>query len=138
MQSSYHHGRYYRVALSYIYRAIVVRVIDGDTAILDVDLGFYTTVRMSCRLVGINCREHDQPGGKEATAYTASLLPIGTEVVVTSVIPDKFAGRFDGHIELPDGRDVADVLVRAGFAAQWDGRGPRPVPPWPIPGGETA
>lgn len=121
------------MAPAYTYRATVVRVIDGDTAILDVDLGFYATVRMSCRLEGINCREHDQPGGKEAAAYTAGLLPIGTEVVVTSVAPDKFAGRFDGRIELPDGRDVAEALIRSGFAAQWNGQGPRPVPPWPIP-----
>ncbi len=116
--------------IRYAYRAAVVRVIDGDTVILDLDLGFYVTVRMSCRLLGINAIELHAPGGREARDYLVSLLPVGVTVDVVSVKPDKYAGRFDG-IVLAFGVDVGVAMVAAGFALPWDGLGARPVPTWP-------
>jgi endonuclease YncB( thermonuclease family) len=41
----------------YIYKCKIVRVVDGDTAILDIDLGFFTTIRRSCRLLKYNAPE---------------------------------------------------------------------------------
>lgn len=41
----------------YQYRFSLVRVIDGDTLVVDIDLGFYVTVRQTVRLVGINTPE---------------------------------------------------------------------------------
>jgi micrococcal nuclease len=110
----------------------VARVIDGDTVALDVDLGFGVWVLgRSFRLLGCNAREHDAPGGPEATANLAALLPVGTQVSVTSVHDDKYGGRYDASITLPDGRDLTSVLVSEQWAAPWDGIGPKPVPPWP-------
>jgi micrococcal nuclease len=119
--------------MMYEYKATVVRVVDGDTVLLDVDLGFYTYSRMSCRLAGINCRELNEPGGSQARGYLTSLLPVGAEVVVTSVKPDKYAGRFDAIVATSDGTIINNKMVEAGYAALWDGKGARPVPPWPIP-----
>lgn len=124
----------------YVYWARVVRCIDGDTVLLDIDLGHYVWVRLACRLMGagygVNARERSQPGGPEAGAYLAGLLPpVGGSVVVRSVAVDKYSGRFDGQIQLPDGRDAAEVMVAAGYAVAWDGKGRAPVPPWPIPAG---
>jgi micrococcal nuclease len=116
----------------YEYNATVVRVVDGDTVLLDVDLGFYTYVRMSCRLAGINCRELNEPGGSQARTYLASMLTAGAGVVVTSVKPDKYAGRFDAILTLK-GISINNEMVKTGYAAIWDGKGTRPVPPWPIP-----
>lgn len=116
----------------YEYKASVVRVVDGDTVLLDMDLGFYTYVRMSCRLAGLNCRELNEPGGSAAKTYLASLLPIGAELIVNSVKPDKYAGRFDAYLTLK-GTKINAKMIADGYAAKWDGKGPRPVPPWPIP-----
>lgn len=120
-------GRMYR------YRAVVVRVLDGDTVILDVDLGFYVTVRQSCRLMGINARELHEPGGPEARNHLLSLLPERASINVESIQPDKYAGRFDGIIFVMPGISVNEFMVRDGYAAKWDGEGARPVPLWPIP-----
>lgn len=118
----------------YEYKAIVVRVVDGDTIILDVDLGFYTYVRMSCRLAGLNAIELSQPGGSQARTHLAGLLPDGTTVIVKSVKPDKFAGRFDAIVLEPASVTIInDKMIKDGYAAAWNGSGPRPVPPWPIP-----
>lgn len=119
----------------YVYNATVQRVIDGDTVVLNVDLGFDTWVNaQTFRLLGINAREKAMDGGKEAAAYLGGLLPYGTAVVLHSVKNDKYGGRYDAFIQLPDGRLLSDVLITAGYAAAWDGKGTKPVPPWPISG----
>jgi endonuclease YncB( thermonuclease family) len=118
----------------YVRAATVVRVIDGDTVSLDVDLGFYVRVRMSCRLVGLNTPESSEPGGSEVRAALTDVLSRGA-VTVVSVKADKYAGRFDADVVVttPAG-DVLHVnrwLIEQGFAVAWDGRGPRPLVPWP-------
>jgi endonuclease YncB( thermonuclease family) len=117
----------------YRYKAVVERVSDGDTVCLTVQVGFYITVELRCRLHAINVFESDEPGGPEAARFLAELLPAGTKVVVRSVSADRYSGRFVGQIFLPDGRDVSDVMVAAGYAAPWNGRGEKPKPVWPIP-----
>jgi endonuclease YncB( thermonuclease family) len=116
----------------YSYNAQVARVVDGDTVILNVDLGFHVWLReQSFRLLGINAREHADVGGPEATANLNRLLPVGTMVTLSSDKPDKYGGRYDGVITLADGRDLSHVLVQDGWAASWTGAGTKPVPPWP-------
>jgi endonuclease YncB( thermonuclease family) len=82
---------------TYIRRVQVARVLDGDTFVCDVDLGFHVLVRMSCRLAGINAPEHDEPGGPQARAALAAILGRGG-VTVCSVRADKYAGRFDAVV----------------------------------------
>lgn len=117
----------------FTYVAIVERVIDGDSVGLAVDLGFDTWHRGSFRLLGCNARELSQPGGPDAAANLAALLPAGTRVVIQSVKPDKFGGRYDAAVTLADGTDLVAQLVAQGWAAAWDGTGTKPVPPWPRP-----
>jgi endonuclease YncB( thermonuclease family) len=118
---------------AYRYAARLVRVIDGDTAVMDVDLGFDVWIRQSCRLAGINARELHDEGGPEAAAHLSFLLDLGGPLVVESVARDKFAGRFDGRVILTDeGIDVGASMVADGYAAEWSGAGARPVPPWPL------
>lgn len=116
-------------------RADVVRVIDADNLELDVvqDCGFNDTLtrRRSFRLFGVNARELDDPGGLAAYEHLRALLPAGTSVRLGSVKNDKFGGRFDAVVTLPDGRDLAMLLVGQQWASPWNGRGPKPVPPWP-------
>lgn len=44
------------------YRALVVRVVDGDTVDLDVDLGFHLTARIRARLARVDTPERGEPG----------------------------------------------------------------------------
>jgi micrococcal nuclease len=115
----------------YEYNATVVRVVDGDTVILDVDLGFYTYVRMACRLAGINSIELSQPGGSQARTHLAGLLPVGHKVTINSAKPDKYAGRFDGYIFI-GAANINQQMIKDGYAAVWNGVGKRPVPAWPL------
>jgi endonuclease YncB( thermonuclease family) len=117
----------------YVRAVEVVRVIDGDTFVADVDLGFHLHARMSCRLAEVNAPEHDQPGGPEAKAALTVLLSRGT-VTVESVHADKYAGRFDARVVVTNGEQATYVnkaMVDAGLAVTWDATGPRPLVPWP-------
>lgn len=118
--------------MTYQYPAEVQRVVDGDTIILAVDLGFGIWLReQSFRLLGINAREKSQPGGIEARSHLMELLPHATRVILTSVKVDKFGGRYDAHVTLPDGTTLSQVLIQTEWAAAWSGAGTKPLPPWP-------
>uniref|UniRef100_A0AAU3I7W5 TNase-like domain-containing protein n=1 Tax=Streptomyces sp. NBC_01393 TaxID=2903851 RepID=A0AAU3I7W5_9ACTN len=122
----------------YEYNAIVTDVHDGDTVTVDLDLGVDTWKHaFHVRLLGGNARELKDPGGAEAHANLSALLPLGSRVVVLShktghdIEPDKYGGRYLASITLPDGRDLATLLVEQQWLAPWDGKGARPLPPWP-------
>ena len=42
---------------AYVYRAKARRIVDGDTVDMDVDLGFFVSVRIRFRLKGIDTPE---------------------------------------------------------------------------------
>jgi endonuclease YncB( thermonuclease family) len=111
--------------------AKVVSVHDGDTATIDIDLGFEETKRVNVRFLGCNAIELSQPGGTEARDNLTAIIPAGTPIALHSVAYDKYGGRVDGHITLPDGQDLTTLLIRTGWAAAWDGTGKAPTPPWP-------
>lgn len=115
----------------YGYRAFVARVVDGDTLSLTVDLGFFLRFTGMFRLLGVNAREKSEPGGQDAKANLTALLPVDTEVHLTSVKVDKYGGRYDAAITLTDGTDLSTKLIREGWAAPWDGSGTRTLPDWP-------
>lgn len=73
----------------YEYRATVIRVIDGDTLEVDIDLGFKTTLKKEkLRLLGIDTSElrssdpEEREHAQKAKAFVQSLLPIGKEVIL--------------------------------------------------------
>lgn len=115
---------------AYTYSAKVTAVHDGDTFTADIDLGFQVHALTAVRLLGCNAIELDDPGGKEARDNLASLL-IDQKVLLRTVKPDKFGGRYDAQVTLPDGRDLVTLLLADGWATPYDGKGPKHVPPWP-------
>ena len=125
----------------YTYAATVDRVVDGDTCVLLLNLGFDILLRHSCRLYGINAPEHGTEAGDAAKAYLIAMLPPGTEVIVKTIkdASEKY-GRILGVIVIPEKKAVKktktaavpamvvnDHLVLMGFALPWDGKGQRPV-----------
>lgn len=101
--------------------ARVVRVVDGDTIVAEVD---GTDERV--RLIGIDTPESVKPGspvecfGKEASAHTAELLPEGTPIRLELDVEER--DRYDRLLayvyRASDGEFVNLALARDGYAAQ--------------------
>lgn len=108
----------------YEYVCKLSRVVDGDTVIIDVDLGFTVHVNVGFRLLGINAPEVvgvTHKDGLAAKQHLSTLLGQGT-IVVKSLKPlktDKY-GRWLGtfYVTKPDGSvvNVNDQMVVDGFA----------------------
>jgi len=60
--------------MQYFYRARLVRRVDGDTIDVEVDLGFYLTAKIRCRLTGVNTPERGKENFKEATDILEDLI----------------------------------------------------------------
>lgn len=103
------------------YRATVIKVHDGDTATLQIDLGFGLTQVLNCRMFGINAPELSTDAGKQARDFAQTLLTLGMLVTVVSHGWDKYGGRFDGSVTLPDGRDFSQVMLDTGHAVKMAG-----------------
>lgn len=118
---------------AYTYAAKVLAVHDGDTFTADVDLGFQVHVQTQVRLLGCNAIELVDPGGVEAGQHLREIL-LGQTVYLRTVKTDKFGGRYDAQVTVTIAGvslDLVTTLIEQGWAAAWDGKGPKRVPPWP-------
>lgn len=110
--------------MSFVYRhAEVERVIDGDTAVIRIDMGNKITWRESFRLNGIDTPERGSAGYDEAAAYLRKLLAVGLSKVETFK-PDKY-GRWlaDLYVTSDGGGEllVNRLMVVEGFAKDYFG-----------------
>jgi micrococcal nuclease len=101
----------------WLVHAIVVRVLDGDTVVVNMDLGWHTWRHDEhVRLNGIDAPERkDLARWTAAKTFVEGLLPPGTEVLLVSEKLEKY-GRTLGRLLLRDGRDVSHEVVKAGLA----------------------
>ena len=126
----------------YYNEADVVDIVDGDTIVLDIDLGYSTWNRgQHCRLVGINTPETrgvERPLGLIAAEYVFELIPPGSPLLIQSYKDkeDSF-GRYlvDVYVfednQFLKGAQLSFThlnrkLINEGYAVEWDGRGSRP------------
>lgn len=106
----------------YQYRAWVIRVVDGDTLHLEVDLGFDIRRRDTFRLAGINAPENSTPEGKRATAWlTTRLEEVPTLIVTTTKDSREKYGRYLGRLWDGYGRSesINDEMIAAGHASEY-------------------
>lgn len=96
-------------------RATVVRIIDGDTFAVDLDLG-WGIIRRECpgapnrvRILGYNSPERGKEGWAEATQVLRDLLPTGKTIWLTSQSLDSF-GRALCSVQFEDGSDLLGML----------------------------
>jgi endonuclease YncB( thermonuclease family) len=87
---------------AYTYPGFVDRVVDGDTLVVEVELGFGAVVRERLRLRGIDAAELGTAEGDHAKYALEDTLPAGTRIVVRTYRNDKY------------GRFVADVFFLPG------------------------
>ena len=110
--------------MSYEYQHVkVARVIDGDTVVLDIDMGNRITWSGPFRLAGINAPEMGTTGGDEAWSFLFDLLKGGVALAET-IKPDKY-GRWlvrlytsIGLDGVPEG-DVGEAMIEAGHAVAY-------------------
>jgi len=84
----------------FTFRADVERVVDGDTLIVVLDLGFRLTARHYLRLRGIDCAELDTAEGKKAKAFVEKAVKGAEYLLVTSTRSDKY-GRYLADLFIP-------------------------------------
>jgi micrococcal nuclease len=112
--------------VKYDYNAKVLRVVDGDTVWMTVDLGFRLSMVMDFRLLGINTPELVGSTKVAATAAKLELeriLGLGS-IRVLSTKSDKY-GRWLGtfFVTPADGSPVINVneaLLKGGFAVAYN------------------
>lgn len=99
----------------YTYNAKILRVVDGDTYEVEVDLGFNVFTKQKIRLLGVNAPETkgkdeaEKKLGLEAKAWVETAIPLGTIVLLTAKGKDSF-GRYLADIII-DGKNLADLLL---------------------------
>lgn len=83
-------------------------VVDGDTIVID---------KVHIRIAGIDAPELDHPWGKQAKWAMVQLCK--GQTVTARIRPELSYDRVVAECFLPDGRDLAAELVRAGMALDW-------------------
>lgn len=107
---------------SFTYAGTVLRVVDGDSLDVDLDLGCTVHVRVPLRLEHINAPERRTPPGSAATAYLRELLPAGRAVTVQTRRTEKYGRRLAVvHLDDGDPASVNDRLIRDGHAIPYEG-----------------
>lgn len=116
----------------YDYRATVVRWIDGDSLVVDIDLGFRVWVHdVHLRLLGIQAPDR-QPAKSTAATYVRTMWPAGSNLIVQTVrdSADREITTFERWMALAydpqSEQSIGQILVDAGYAVPWDGTGTRP------------
>lgn len=99
----------------YEYAAKLVRVVDGDTVRLELDLGFYQRrTEQPYRLLRINAPEMSTVEGTLARGALETFL-VGKTLMAHTQKSDNF-GRFLAEL-YADNQNVSDWLVANGYAA---------------------
>lgn len=115
------------------YEARLIRVVDGDTVWLDVDLGFRLRMEIVCRLANINAPEKvnftlDGTWDK-AAAHIRQAVPPEAVCIVDVTKPEKYGrwlvtirylrGETNRDEILARGVNLNDELVKLGFARRY-------------------
>ena len=90
----------------YIFKCTVMKIIDGDTVDVDIDLGFDCWLRSQrIRLVGIDapeCRTRDRQEkafGFAAKEFVENFIPVGSTAILTTKEKGKY-GRYLGDFKV--------------------------------------
>ncbi len=107
--------------------AVVDYIFDGDTfaayVLLDDDIRISVRVRiMNIDTAEIHGQcEYEINLALRARDRLAQLIPVGSTVELTGIKDDKYLGRIDAYVIMPDGRDVGDVMVSENLARRYAG-----------------
>ena len=114
----------------YQYKAIITKVVDGDTVDVDIDLGFEVWLKnQRIRLYGIDTPESrtsdktEKIFGKLAAAKVLEFCPVGSEIILQTKTDDSRGkyGRILGELVTKDGVNVNTFLVDNAYAVSYFG-----------------
>ncbi|MCC8933208.1 thermonuclease family protein [Rhizobium sp. 'Codium 1'] len=109
-------------------KADIVRVIDGDTILVDALPWPNQRIRTYVRLRGIDSAEMNSPCPafrRSANLAKQALITMveGREsVTLTAITGDKYFGRVVATLKTDDGRDLARELMERGLAEPYEGK----------------
>jgi endonuclease YncB( thermonuclease family) len=107
------------LAPAYRYVGRFIRAIDGDTIVVDIDLGFRMYLTTPLRLLGVNAPEKNTPAGKNAMAWTTTWCTNIPGLALESAKPgdygDKY-GRYLATVYDTNGRCLNKDIIVAGHA----------------------
>lgn len=112
---------------AYAVPAVVDYVLDGDTFAAGVKIDDDITITVRVRLINVDTPEMNGMCESEidkahaAKEFVSELLPVGTVVDLQNIKDDKYLGRIDANVILPDGRDVGRVMIDSGLARPYNG-----------------
>lgn len=107
--------------------AVVDYIFDGDTFSAQVMLEGDIAITVRVRLINIDTPEMNGKCAAEITMaqsakdLLATLIPRGTSVDLRNIKDDKYLGRINANVILPDGRDVGNILIDSGLARPYNG-----------------
>ncbi len=102
----------------YTFKAKVLKVIDGDTLLTDVDLGFMVYKEHKLRLRGIDTPEIDTPEGKKADAFVKERISRCDFVVIKTHKDDKYGRYLVDVFYLPGESDAEKIAAEGIFLNQ--------------------
>ena len=114
----------------YNYKAKVLRIIDGDSIVCDIDLGFGITLsERNVRLFGVDTCEIRSKNlavkqfGKLAKQFVQRQLPRGMKVTLSTHLDkgDKF-GRILAEVIMPSGDSLANRIIDERWGVKYFGR----------------
>ena len=122
----------------YTYKAKVIRIVDGDSVLMDLDLGVGVHLLgndgrgMDIRLFGIDCAEvrggttAQKAHGVLAKTFVQEHLEVGETYEITTHQRGKF-GRYLATIRLSKRRTLNDLLVKSLLGVPYHGQSKKDI-----------
>lgn len=113
--------------VAYAMPATVGYVYDGDTFAAVVHVDRKTDVNVRVRLINVDTPEmhgdcdSEIRRAKMARNRLMELIPNGSTVELKNIQDDKYAGRIDANVILPNGRDVGKILINEKLGRPYSG-----------------
>ena len=115
----------------YEYKAVVVKVVDGDTVDVDIDLGFNVWLKKQrIRLYGIDTPESrtrdkvEKVFGNLAKSKVLEHCPVGSSIILQTKTDDSRGkyGRILGELVTLDGTNVNTFLIENNYGVAYFGK----------------
>ena len=106
--------------MTYDYRVVdVIRVVDGDTVDLRLDVGFNLTTALRFRLLGVDTPERGRLGWLAATEFTTAWLEQRAGQLRASTAKADSFGRWLADVYVPGGDSLSAALLESGHAVSY-------------------
>ncbi len=115
----------------YQYKATIIKVIDGDTVDVDIDLGFEVWLKnQRIRLYGIDTPESrtsdkvEKVFGNLAKEKVLEFCPVGSDIILQTKTDDSRGkyGRILGELITKDGVNVNEYFIENNYAVAYFGK----------------